>query len=74
VLCKGCFSQKNSKGEIVRFVVFVGHILLKQDVGPDVLTCWYDIIAFPVSHSWKICFIREITEDLFEDMIHEDCA
>jgi hypothetical protein len=33
------------------------------------LRCEYDIIMCPVSYSWKIWFVLEITEELIEDMI-----
>ena len=47
--------------------MLIGRILLKQvfyqDVRQDVMTCWYDIVAYLVLHSWMFYFLCEISED-----------
>ena len=56
--------------------------LLKQDVlarcwtrcPRHVSTTFQPKVKYFVSQSWKISFMREITEDFIEDMIHVACA
>lgn len=61
-LCKDYFSQNLPKGCVVIGCTLEKHVF-KQDVGQDVLTCWFNIGVCHVSVSCKICFYREISED-----------
>ena len=60
--------------DICMLASFLLKQMYKQDVGPNVSTCWYNITACLISQSWKICFKREITEDFIKNMIHVDCC
>jgi hypothetical protein len=66
-LCKVVLAKICKRGRLLGLHYAIGRFLLKkmfwQDVGEDVLTCWYDVVACLVSLSWKICFKREIFED-----------
>jgi len=54
---KVVFAKIFQRGRLLGLKTIVPHILLKQvfyeDVGQDVLTCWYDSVAYLVSHSWR---------------------
>jgi len=44
--------------------------LVIQKIRQNVLTCWYDIIAYLDPHSWRFIFKREDFHILCKDLFH----